>query len=80
MNVYELIEKTKANILHNNHKEYNKYWLSLQKELNIFFNSDNVSEQDKNLLKRKGLLERVWMICEGIRYKEEQEKLKQQSK
>ena len=60
MDIDELINKTKSNSCEN------EYWLQLEKEILEFFKE--CSGEEKNKLQRKGQLEKVRMICSGIRY------------
>lgn len=62
MNVDDLIKKTKSNSCDDS------YWLQVEKEILDFLKSS--SDEDKNRLQRKGQLEKVHMICSGIRYEE----------
>ena len=63
MNVDDLINKTKSNSCDD------EYWLQLEKEILEFLKTS--SEENRNKLKRKGQLEKVHMICSGIRYEKD---------
>lgn len=62
MKVDELILKVNCTS-----KEH-EYWLSVEKEVQCFFASSTVSESDKETLHRKAQLEKLYMICQGIRW------------
>ncbi|MCU7380505.1 hypothetical protein OBO34_19520 [Clostridiales Family XIII bacterium ASD5510] len=57
-----------------------EYWLSLEKELDNFFENEATEEEDKilreELRKDWGLMEHLFMICSGYRWEKAQALIK----
>lgn len=65
MKVDDLIKKVNSN------STDHQYWLDLEQEVYAFLQNE-ASAEDKEKLRRKAQLEKLYMICQGIRWEREQ--------